>query len=140
MNHTDHELTREDCLTLVASTSLGRLIYTEGALPAVQPVRYLLDGETIVFRTADATRILGHHDGPGEGTVVAFEVDDLDAESGAGWVVTVVGTASTLHPDHAHRYCPQTLRPLTAPALADAGHCDVIAVAAGIIRGRRLIG
>jgi uncharacterized protein len=79
-------LTRDDCLRLMASVSMGRIIYTRQALPAVELVNFALDHGDIVIKTdgdgklAAATR----H------TVVAFETDCLDAEQ-AGWSVTAIG-------------------------------------------------
>jgi uncharacterized protein len=80
------QLSRDDCLRLMASVSMGRIIYTRQALPAVELVNYALDHGDIVIKTdgdgklAAATR----H------TVVAFEADCLDAEQ-AGWSVTAIG-------------------------------------------------
>ncbi|MEU8385537.1 pyridoxamine 5'-phosphate oxidase family protein, partial [Streptosporangium sp. NPDC048865] len=44
-------LSRQECLTLLASTSIGRIVFTDRALPAVQPVGFVLDGEDIVIGT-----------------------------------------------------------------------------------------
>ncbi len=80
------QLSRDDCLRLMASVSMGRIIYTRQALPAVELVNFALDHGDIVIKTdgdgklAAATR----H------TVVAFEADCLDAEQ-AGWSVTAIG-------------------------------------------------
>ena len=37
-------LDREDCLGLLASVPLGRVVFTDRALPAIQPVNFVLDG------------------------------------------------------------------------------------------------
>jgi uncharacterized protein len=80
------QLSRDDCLRLMASVSMGRIIYTRQALPAVELVNFALDHGDIVIKTdgdgklAAATR----H------TVVAFEADCLDARQ-AGWSVTAIG-------------------------------------------------
>ena len=80
------QLSRDECLRLMASVPVGRIIYTRQALPAVELVNFALDAGDVVLRTdgngklAAATR----H------AVVAFEADCLDAE-GAGWSVTAIG-------------------------------------------------
>jgi hypothetical protein len=80
------QLSRDECLRLMASVSMGRIIYTRQALPAVELVNFALDHGDIIIKTdgegklAAATR----H------TVVAFEADCLDAEQ-AGWSVTAIG-------------------------------------------------
>jgi hypothetical protein len=80
------QLSRDECLQLMASVSMGRIIYTRQALPAVELVNFALDDGDIVIRTdgdgklAAATRR----------AVVAFETDCLDARQ-AGWSVTAIG-------------------------------------------------
>jgi uncharacterized protein len=135
----DVELERDACLQLLSTRTIGRLVYTKDALPAVQPVRYVIDDETIVFGSSEATPIFGAHAGTAgaigtAGTVVAFEVDELDPDTGAGWVVTVVGGASILSATEASQYCPEAVRPITV----DRADGQVVAMSAGIITGRRV--
>jgi nitroimidazol reductase NimA-like FMN-containing flavoprotein (pyridoxamine 5'-phosphate oxidase superfamily) len=83
------ELRREECLRLLAGTVVGRIVFTEGALPAAHPVTYLLDGEEIVFCAANGGKLAAatlHH-------VVAFEVDEIDVPARSGWSVLGVGQA-----------------------------------------------
>jgi uncharacterized protein len=79
-------LSRDECLRLMASVSMGRIIYTRQALPAVELVNFALDHGDIVIKTDGAGKLAAatRH------TVVAFEADCLDAEQ-AGWSVTAVG-------------------------------------------------
>jgi hypothetical protein len=83
-------LSRGECLTLMASVPVGRIIYTRRALPAVELVNFALDHGDIVIRTdrggklAAATR----------GVVVAFEADQVDVTGQSGWSVTAVGPSS----------------------------------------------
>lgn len=81
------QMGREECLALLGAEGIGRVVYTTGALPAAQPVAYVLDEDEVLFGTpgagelAEATR----------DTVVAFEADRIDRGSGAGWTVLAVG-------------------------------------------------
>lgn len=81
------QLTRDECLQLMASAPVGRIIYTRQALPAVELVNFAVFHGDIIIRTdyggklAAATRE----------AVVAFEADSLDAERHTGWSVTVIG-------------------------------------------------
>ena len=77
----------QECLALVGSVGLGRIAFTEGALPAVLPVSFALVGPEVVFLTHPGSRMAG----TSRGTVVAFEVDDIDVPAGTGWSVTIVG-------------------------------------------------
>lgn len=80
------------CYRLLATQSVGRVVYTDGALPAVAPVNYALDGHRVIFRTSPVSRLaLGVVD-----QVVAFEVDSLDAEVRTGWSVVLTGIARAL--------------------------------------------
>jgi nitroimidazol reductase NimA-like FMN-containing flavoprotein (pyridoxamine 5'-phosphate oxidase superfamily) len=86
------DLPREECMTLLREHNLGRVAYTDHALPAITPVNYVLDGDSIVFRTAAGTRLA---DGTRD-AVVAFEVDQVDEDARVGWSVVVVGVASQI--------------------------------------------
>jgi uncharacterized protein len=81
-----------ECRRLLATPDFGRLAFTRGALPVVQPVRFCVqDGQVVI-----ATREGGQLSRAVRGAVVAFEVDHLDALTGAGWTVTAVGPAHVL--------------------------------------------
>ena len=83
------ELGREECLRLLAGGVVGRVVFTEAALPAAHPVAYLLDGGEVVFRTANGGKLAAatlHH-------IVAFQVDDVDLAARTGWSVLGVGEA-----------------------------------------------
>ena len=83
------ELGRDECLRLLAGSLVGRVVFTEAALPAAHPVTYLLDGGEVVFRTANGAKLAAatlHH-------VAAFQVDDVDPAARTGWSVLGVGEA-----------------------------------------------
>jgi nitroimidazol reductase NimA-like FMN-containing flavoprotein (pyridoxamine 5'-phosphate oxidase superfamily) len=80
-----------ECLRLLATRQLGRLGFVLGGLPEVLPVNYVLDGEAVVFATAEGSKLRGVTRGP-----VVFEVDDTDAASRSGWSVIVHGLAEEL--------------------------------------------
>jgi Predicted flavin-nucleotide-binding protein len=84
-----HELSRAECLELLRSGNVGRVVLTHRALPVAIPVNYALDGESIVFRTASGTALSAASDG----SVVAFEVDQIDLTSRSGWSVLITGVA-----------------------------------------------
>ncbi|MGN6474392.1 MAG: pyridoxamine 5'-phosphate oxidase family protein [Mycobacteriales bacterium] len=81
-----------ECLIGLGSQRIGRIALSVGALPAVLPVYYVLDGTSVVFRTR-AGSLLDRHC---RNTVVAFEVDSHDAARREGWSVMVVGSANVL--------------------------------------------
>jgi nitroimidazol reductase NimA-like FMN-containing flavoprotein (pyridoxamine 5'-phosphate oxidase superfamily) len=77
-------LDHDCCWALLQSQSLGRLAFTDRAMPAIRPVNYTVDGTHLVFRVSAelASRL--------DGQVVAFEVDDIDRDEHTG--VSVVAT------------------------------------------------
>jgi hypothetical protein len=84
----DHEsLGEEECLRLLATTRIGRVAYTEAALPAIQPVAYTLGDRAVEIptRTGSALAVAVR------GAVVAFEADSYNDIARAGWNVTVIG-------------------------------------------------
>ena len=126
------QLTRTTSLQLLGSVSIGRLVFTHDALPAIRPVNHLLEGESIIIRaTAGAaiTAAAGQ-----DGTVVAFEADSIDSASQLGWSVIVVGTARLLTDEQAAARYRARLRPWISGA-AD----DVITISADMISGYRLV-
>ena len=86
-----------ECLRLLGSVPLGRLVYTYGGLPAVRLVNFVVDGDTIVFSTGQGEKLRAAE----RGDVVAFEADDVDPERHLGWTVTAVGHLSIVSADDA---------------------------------------
>src|SRR5207249_2310531 len=75
--------------------ALGRLVFTQGGLPAVRLVNFCVDGDSIIFGTGDGEKVRAAR----RGDVVAFEVDDIDTERHLGWTVTSVGRLAMVSPD-----------------------------------------
>jgi nitroimidazol reductase NimA-like FMN-containing flavoprotein (pyridoxamine 5'-phosphate oxidase superfamily) len=85
-------LDREQCLELLQTVPVGRLVFTEHALPAVQPANFRLWDGDVVIRVAGGAKLA-----PAVGNlVVAFQADQLDADLCRGWSVTVVGRAELI--------------------------------------------
>ncbi|MFF7452293.1 MULTISPECIES: pyridoxamine 5'-phosphate oxidase family protein [unclassified Streptomyces] len=87
------ELGRQECLRLLARVTVGRIVHTRQALPAVLPVNFCLDGGNAVVLCTSATSELAH---AVDGTVVAFEADEVDAVAHSGWSVVVTGPATVV--------------------------------------------
>src|SRR4051794_33129614 len=131
-DHAGLEILDEDeCRELLATVPLGRLVFTQGGLPAVRLVHSLLDDDTIVFAPPDGDK----HRAAERGDVVAFEVDDVDSERHLGWTVTAVGHLSVVSPQEALYLAP------TLPLRPWAPHSDRYLIRLGIesLSGRRLL-
>jgi hypothetical protein len=81
------QLSQDECLLLMASVSVGRIVYTRRALPAVELVNFALHRGDIIIRTDSG----GNLAAATQNSVVAFEVDLLDPDEQAGWIVTAIG-------------------------------------------------
>ncbi|OBG19880.1 pyridoxamine 5'-phosphate oxidase [Mycolicibacterium celeriflavum] len=82
-------LNRRQCLDLLQGVRVGRLVFTEEALPAVQPVNFRLWHDDVVIRVAGGPKLAAATNNQ----VVAFEADELDPDLRTGWSVVVVGHA-----------------------------------------------
>ena len=73
---------------LLGSVPVGRVVYTDRALPAILPVNFALDSdETVVFRTGAGSKLAAAT----REAVVAFEADSFDSATKSGWSVVAVG-------------------------------------------------
>ena len=85
-------LNHRQCLDLLETVRVGRLVFTEDALPAVQPVNFRVWRDDVVIRVAGGAKLAAAADN----LVVAFEADELDPDLRQGWSVTVVGHAQQI--------------------------------------------
>ncbi|WP_155055785.1 pyridoxamine 5'-phosphate oxidase family protein [Streptomyces blattellae] len=87
------ELERQECLRRMAEVSVGRVVHTRQALPAVLPVNFCLDTDgAVLLCTSAASELVRAIDR----AVVAFEVDEVDTVAHGGWSVTVTGRATAV--------------------------------------------
>ena len=84
-----HELTDDECRSLLGRGHLGRVALMEGGRPLILPVNYVLEDAAVVFRTDSGSKL----DTAARGLPVAFEVDGVDPPSRTGWSVVIRGRA-----------------------------------------------
>jgi hypothetical protein len=129
------EMTCAESLRLLGSVSLGRIVFTQRALPVIRPVNHVIDGGDIIIRTHSRAAVLSVAEAARGMVVVAYEADAIDAEDHLGWSVIVTGTASLVHDPHAVARYQRMLQPWAA------GQMDqVIRIHPQIITGFRLDG
>ena len=76
-------------MELLRSTEVGRLAVSITDHPDIFPVNFVIDRGTVVFRTAEGTKLAAAV----LGRAVAFEVDGYNSDSGEAWSVVVKGHA-----------------------------------------------
>jgi hypothetical protein len=127
------KLTAAESWRLLGSVPLGRIVFTEHALPAIRPVNHLVDGQTIIIRSHLGANIVSHA-ATGDGTVVCYEADDIDAARHTGWSVIATGTARlAADPDAIARY-EQQLQPWVDRVMQ-----YVVVITPQMITGLRLV-
>ena len=123
-------LSRDESLRLLQTVPVGRLIYTHHALPAVVPVNFVVDGTEILVRAGYGGALAAGI----RGSVVAFEVDDVDVERHEGWSVTVTGQArEERDPVELRRLAALQLEPWVS---GDRDH--FLKISTELVAGRRL--
>ncbi|WP_203417001.1 pyridoxamine 5'-phosphate oxidase family protein [Jiangella ureilytica] len=112
------QLDRQTCYDLLSRTSIGRLVFTQGALPAIEPVRFSLDGHDVVVRAEQGL----HLPAASRMAVVAFEADAYDEDTRTGWCVVLIGR-SRADGDRV-RIMPEIVRGRRIRSLPLAAHQD----------------
>ncbi|MBQ0895220.1 pyridoxamine 5'-phosphate oxidase family protein [Micromonospora purpureochromogenes] len=127
------ELSAEECLTLLGSVSLGRIVFTDKALPAIRPVNHILDDGSVIIRSHLGGGLASAVDS-GRGVVVAYEADMIDPVERLGWSVVVTGFARLLADSREVARYGRALQPWVSMAM----DC-VIRIEPHIVVGYRLV-
>jgi nitroimidazol reductase NimA-like FMN-containing flavoprotein (pyridoxamine 5'-phosphate oxidase superfamily) len=122
------ELPLEECWELLRAHALGRLAFHLADQVHIAPVNYVVDRDTLLFRTAEGSKLLGvvmNDD-------VAFEIDGENGHT--AWSVIVRGTAVLLDEKSAHRADDLPLRPWV-----NDHKYNVVEITPTAISGRRFV-
>jgi nitroimidazol reductase NimA-like FMN-containing flavoprotein (pyridoxamine 5'-phosphate oxidase superfamily) len=122
-------LSAAECWALLAQHRVGRIAFTERALPAILPLNYAVVGGRVMLRVRAeglAARL--------DGQIVAFEIDEVDDDNHAGWSVVVTGAARLLA-----RVGELARADSVPPSWAGEDHQTVVAITPGDVQGRRLL-
>ena len=101
-------LSREECEAHLAGGGVGRLVFVSTGVPLALPVNFrYLEGD-IVFRTRAGGALAA-----AAGTIVSFEVDQIDEAMSEGWSVLVSGHAQLVDdPDELEQIAALGIEPL----------------------------
>lgn len=102
------QLTPAESLHLLSGVSLGRILFTDRALPAVRPVNHVVCGGDVIIRTHLTSKVLS---ASRAATVVAYEADNIDPIHHIGWSVVVTGTAALVSDAEQAAHYRTLLRP-----------------------------
>ena|SRR5215471_4942609 len=124
-------LDRTQCLRLLTTVPVGRLIFTMDGLPAVKMMNFVLADGLIVLRSAPGTAA----DRKAPGSVVALEADMVDTATSSGWSVTVIGQAGLV--TDADVIASYTALPLARWAPDERDH--FVTISTDVVRGQRIL-
>lgn len=124
-------LLRAESMALLRSVSVGRIVFTDRALPAITPVNFAVLGNgDVVFRSDVGSKLSAAT----RGAVVAFQADSYNNENREEWSVVVTGRSH--HVVSVEELVEiDSLQPTPRPA---GNRQDVIRIAAEIVEGRRM--
>jgi nitroimidazol reductase NimA-like FMN-containing flavoprotein (pyridoxamine 5'-phosphate oxidase superfamily) len=126
------EIPAAECLALLRTKSIGRLVVVVADEPDIFTVNYRLDGDAVVIRTLYGLKLMQavlHR--------VAFEVDEIDDSRREGWSVVVKGIGDDATDDLAGRISnegPDALEPWV-PGVRDRW----IRIVPRVVTGRRIV-
>jgi nitroimidazol reductase NimA-like FMN-containing flavoprotein (pyridoxamine 5'-phosphate oxidase superfamily) len=124
------ELSRSECFELLAQKVVGRVAYVDDdGGPVVLPVNYVVDEDSVLFRTSAASLLAAH---VRNGTV-AFQVDEADEVTESGWSVLVRGKATFVQPQDAGHI------PLRPVPWVEGSRNLVVRITPHVLTGRRLL-
>jgi nitroimidazol reductase NimA-like FMN-containing flavoprotein (pyridoxamine 5'-phosphate oxidase superfamily) len=125
-------LDRQECLRLLTQTQRGRIAIHTAALPAILPVRFVLDVNRVVLSASEGTTLARATDG----SVVAFQTDGTERETEREWSVSLIGLARHLtEPDDVARAAV-----LPLPRWSADLPPRYIAISTDRVSGRRTLG
>ena len=123
-------LTSTECLELLMTQRLGRIIYCDDHGPIAVPVNFVVQDDTILFRTSSDNALAQHMR---ECATCSFEVDEVDEAQHSGWSVLVRGSAAVVRHVSGDR-------DLVWPTPWPAGRRQLlIRMTPSELRGRRLV-
>ncbi len=122
-------LDRAECLSLLKTAPLGRIVFTDRAMPAILPVNFSVWDGALLIRTGAGSKLAAAT----RNAAVAFEVDDIDPDTGKGWSVVAVGRSGVV--DHPAEMAEAEE---TAQRSWVGGRGHLIRIVIGSISGRRI--
>jgi hypothetical protein len=127
------ELPAAEALRLLGSVSVGRIVFSMRAMPAIRAVTHIVDGGVIIVRSYEGAAIVPATRAV-DGAVVAYEADAIDPSDHLGWSAVVTGLARLVtDPAEVARY-QALMRPWAAGEMD-----DIIEIRPHLVSGFRLV-
>lgn len=124
------ELDRNQCLDLLRTARIARVVLSIECLPVALPVNMSVLGEDVMFCTDIGSKLTAGL----ERQVVSIEADDIDLTYRTGWSVLVTGRAQMVVESATTEWARSHLQ-----AWAPGPHPFLVKVPSTSISGRRLV-
>lgn len=125
-------LSKDECIELMRSVPIGRIVFTHQALPAIRPVNFSVVNSSVVIPTVAGSRLAA----AARNSIVAFQTDQFDPVARTGWSVTAIGPAEVVRSQDAN---PQDGRQSgTQTNIAQTIRDTIIRISLERVSGRRL--
>lgn len=108
------EMTTQECWRRLGTEGMGRVGFDRGRGPRIHPVNYTVADQTVYVRTNDASEFGSFVRMFGDGALVSFQVDELDAARGERWSVLIAARVRPLSPE-AEADLPPSRIPVPVP-------------------------
>src|SRR5579862_6509641 len=127
------ELSRGECIELLASHRFGRLAFVTNGAPVIRPINYMFDRPTqsVVFRTARGSKFHAVL----HAAKASFEIDGIDEIARTGWSVVIGGAIAEV----ALPYEVSRLNELELQPWAPGPKPHWVRIRARTVSGRRII-
>jgi hypothetical protein len=119
-------MTEAECMCLLASKTVGRIIFVEDGFPMAYPVNFRLRKASIIFATADTSALLSAI----SKTPAAFQVDSIDECARIGWSILARGWCQPMPVDVA--------RDARLHSWMSGRRLQVVRLSIDFVQGRRL--
>lgn len=124
------DMDERDCMQLLAANHVGRVAVNDDKGPVILPVNYVLDGDSVLFRSGEGTKLSAGQ----RGAPASFEVDAFDERTRTGWSVVARGTLTDVY-EHAE---VQRAKRLPLETFAFTGATQFLRMLMYELTGRRI--
>lgn len=122
-------LDRGSCEKYLRASPIGRVVFVDSLILAVHPVSYVVEGNSILFRTPHGAKLRA----AAMRKMLAFETDHIDPVTGHGWSVIASGYAEHVTEPYDVERLGEAVPVLWSPV----EETDLIQLYIDILQGRR---
>jgi len=124
------EIPTRECFGLLGSVSLGRIAWVHADAPRILPVNHRIINDQVVIRTSVGSELATQ----AVGSLVAFEVDNVDFVRLTGWSVVVNGVCRAIDEGRVRDLAVDSLT-----SWVEGAKAQVLTIESTSVTGRRIV-